>query len=82
MMLTDSGIWPYHWITMLMQLKERQGLSDRPAISDEKGRVLNSASIDQAMHEVLEDLFIHQRDLFPSSIVTKVDIEANYHAFR
>jgi hypothetical protein len=34
------------------------------------------------MHEVLEELFVNQRDLFPSSIKSREDIEANYHAFR
>jgi hypothetical protein len=52
------------------------------AISDEKGRVLNGANIDRAMHEVLEDVFIQEPDLFPSSIKSKEDIEANYNAFR
>jgi hypothetical protein len=67
---------------MLIVVKGKQGLTDGPAISDEKGRVLNSSNIDQSMHEVLEELFLSQRDLFPSSIKAKEDIESNYHAFR
>jgi hypothetical protein len=54
-MITDSGIKPYRWIMMLIKLKEKHGLLDGLAISDEDGRVLNSSSIDQAMHEVLEE---------------------------
>jgi hypothetical protein len=34
------------------------------------------------MHEILEELFTHQQDLFLSLIKTKEDIEGNYHAFR
>jgi hypothetical protein len=79
---TESGIRPYKWIRRLIELKGKQDLYDGPAISDEKGRVLNSSNIDQSMHEVLEELFTHQQDLFPSSIKTKEDIEENYHAFR
>jgi hypothetical protein len=78
---TDSGIKPYKWISMLLSLKERQGLHEGPAILDKQGRVLTSSTIDQAMHEVLEGLFTQQRDLFPSSIASKEDIDSNYHAF-
>jgi hypothetical protein len=79
---TDLGIRPYQWVKMLVQLKERQGLTEGPAISDEKGRVLTSSTIDQAMHEVLEDLVVQHQDLFPSSIISRDDIESTYHAFR
>jgi hypothetical protein len=81
-MTTDSGIRPYEWIKMLMIVKEKQGLTNGPAISDEQGRVLNASSIDQSMHEVLEELFMQQRDIFSSSIKSKEDIAENYHAFR
>jgi hypothetical protein len=73
--VTDSGIRPYDWIKKLVSLKARQGLHD------EKGRVLNSSSIDQGMHEVLEYLFRTQYDLSPSTIALQEDITANYHAF-
>jgi hypothetical protein len=33
------------------------------------------------MHEILDDLFISQNDLFPSTITSKDDILSNYHAF-
>jgi hypothetical protein len=61
---TTSGIQPCAWIENLVKLKHKQGLTDGPAISDEKGRVLNMSTINQGMHEVLEDLFTSQRDLF------------------
>jgi hypothetical protein len=79
---TESGIEPYVWIERLMRLKEKQGLIDGPAISDEKGRVLNSSTIDQGMHEILEELFMMERDLFGPSIKGKEDILESYHAFR
>jgi hypothetical protein len=67
---------------MLIAVKGKQGLTDGPAILDEQGKVLNSSNIDQSMHEVQEELFLSQQDLFPSSIKAKEDIESNYHAFR
>jgi hypothetical protein len=79
---TDSGIKPYEWIENLKLLKEKQGLFNGPAISDEKGRGLNSVNIDQGMHEILEDLFTNQNDLFPSTITSIDDILSNYHAFQ
>jgi hypothetical protein len=47
-----------------------------------KGRVLNLSSIDQSMHEILEELFTTQSELFLVGITTKDDIVENYHAFR
>jgi hypothetical protein len=69
--LTDSGLRLYQWIMRLVALKEKQGLSDGPGNSDEKGRVLNSANIDQAMHEVFEEFFIQHCDLFPTSVTSR-----------
>jgi hypothetical protein len=79
---TASGIHLYFWIDNLIKLKTHQGLTDGPAISDDKGRVLNSSTIDQGMHEILEDLYISQRDSFPLSIKSSDDIVENYHAFQ
>jgi hypothetical protein len=79
---TASGIRPYDWIRKLQDLKEKQGLMDGPAISDDKGRVLTSTIIDHGMHEVLEELYDKDRDLFPPSISSKEEIASSYHAFR
>jgi hypothetical protein len=49
---------------------------------DEKGRVLNSSTIAQGMHEVLEDLFVSHKQLFSSTIKEKEEISSNYHLFR
>jgi hypothetical protein len=81
-LLTDSGIKPYQWIKLLIKVMQKQGLFNGPAISDEQGRVLNSSNIDQSMHEVLEELFIQQQDVFPSSIKSKDNVKANFHTFR
>jgi hypothetical protein len=79
---TLLGIEPHMWINRLLCLKEKQGLIDGPAISDAKGRVLNSLTIDQGMHEVLEDLYITDKGLFGPSITEKEDISISFHAFR
>jgi hypothetical protein len=34
------------------------------------------------MHEVLEELFVTQKDLFPRTITSHEEIVTNYHAFR
>jgi hypothetical protein len=65
-----------------VEIKEKQGLVDGPAKSDETGQVLNSSIIYQGMHEVLEELLISQNDLFPHTITCKDDILSNYHVFR
>jgi hypothetical protein len=49
---TKLGIKPYIWINRLKEIKREQGIVDGPAISDEKGRVLNGSTIDQGMHEI------------------------------
>jgi hypothetical protein len=46
-----------------------------------KGSVRNSSTINQGMHEILEELFISQRDLFPLSVKRRDDTVANYHIF-
>jgi hypothetical protein len=79
---TKSGIKPYLWIERLKEIKFKQGLIDGPGISDEKGRVLNSSVIDQGMHEVLEEIYGREKELFPSTIKSKDDIASTYHAFR
>jgi hypothetical protein len=65
---TKSGIKPYVWINRLKEMKHKQGFVDGPAISDEKGRVLNGSTIDQDMQEILEELFLTCGQLFPSTI--------------
>jgi hypothetical protein len=70
------------WINRLKELKLKQGFMGGPAISDQKGRVLNSSTIDQGMHEVLEELFMSHHYLFPTTITSKEDLSSHYHAFR
>lgn len=79
---TSSGIKPYEWIQALLKIKAEQNLSDGPAISDSKGFVLSSSVIDNLMHEILEQLFDTQKELFPKIINNVEDIRENYQAFR
>jgi hypothetical protein len=78
---TLSGLKQYVWLEQLRVVKSIQGLFDGPAISDEKGRVLNSSTIFQGMHKILVELLLSKRGLFPTTIIDKDDIVANYHVF-
>jgi hypothetical protein len=63
-------------------LKAAQGLTDGPAVSKENGHLFSSKAVDDSMLEVLEDLFISNRDLFPTKIETSQDLRKSYQVFR
>jgi hypothetical protein len=75
------GVRPYEWIQRLIQVKDNQGLVDGPAISDKFGRVLNSRTMDQGMHDILE-LYATNKEFIPSTIKMKEDIVSSCHASR
>lgn len=79
---TSSGIEPYRWFAKLIAVKEKQGLKDGPAISDEIGQVLTTMFMNDLIQEVLEDLFEQKRELFPKTITSKDELAVNYQAFR
>ncbi len=53
-----------------------------PAISDIKGNIYSSRSLNDAFLEILEDLFDTNRELFPSSIEDKETLRKRIQAFR
>jgi hypothetical protein len=61
-------------VKQLMDLKATQGLTDGPAISKENGHLFLSRAIDEAMLEVLEELFVSNQDLFSTKIKTIQDL--------
>lgn len=79
---TSSGIEPYSWFSRLMNLKVKQGFTDGPAISDETGHIFSTTHVNEAIQEILEELFESKQSLFPKTITTKEDIAFNYQAFR
>jgi hypothetical protein len=69
-------------VKRLMDLKATQGLTDGPAISKENGHLFLSRAIDESMLEVLEELFVSNRDIFPTKIETIQDLQKAYQVFR
>jgi hypothetical protein len=55
---------------------------DGPAISKENGLLFSSRAVDDALLEVLEELFISNRELFPTKMETLEDLRKSYQVFR
>jgi hypothetical protein len=79
---TSSGIDVAFWLETLRTHKEKLGFKDGPAISDFRGRVLSCATIDDSLHEVLEEIWDLDSSVYPSQITKKEDIRSSYQAFR
>jgi hypothetical protein len=79
---TGSGLRIRDSLKRLLELKATQGLTDGPAISKENGFLFSSRAIDDSMLEVLEDLFVSSRDLFPTKLETPQDLRKSYQVFR
>ena len=69
---TKSGINVAVVIERLVREKEQLNLLDGPGISNHKGEILTSASIDGMMHETLEELFNESLSMFPPDILKKI----------
>jgi hypothetical protein len=65
----------------LIDYKRENGYIDGLAISDTDGNVMDSRSINDMLHECLEDVLDTHPDLFPPGIQTKDDIQEKYQAF-
>jgi hypothetical protein len=66
----------------LIGLKKNQGRISGPAISDTSGVIFASRTMDDALHEVLEDLFVTNRSLFPATIEDVEQVLERYQLFR
>jgi hypothetical protein len=80
--ITDSGINVKRSIERLLEVKRSQGFVEGPAISDEQGRALTTRAIDDCLQEVLQDLFVSNRELFPKHIEEADELKSKYQAFR
>jgi hypothetical protein len=69
-------------IAQLIQHKARLGLVDGPAICDEGGLLYKTRAVDDSLHEVLEDLFVARRNLFPPQISSLEILRRRYQVFR
>ena len=79
---TMSGINMKHVVMRHLRVKERQGLTSGPAISDVKGNILNSNDIDELLTELLEEMFEENCSTFPAEVDTKEKIQEFYHCYR
>jgi hypothetical protein len=78
---TSSGIDVAGWLHKLREHKAKLGYVDGPAISDLKGRVLTCSSIEDSLHELLDEVWETHQQLFPSTITKQEDIRSSYQAF-
>ena len=80
--VTSSGIHVKQAIDDLIDIKEKHGFTDGPAISDSLGVVHSIGSINDCLHDILDDLFENNNDLFPKHISDKEALHKSYQAFR
>jgi hypothetical protein len=78
---TSSGIDIKESINRLITLKEAQSRKSGPAISDEACVIVSARAMDDALHEVLEELFVNKRNLFPLTIDSIDELRKRYQVF-
>jgi hypothetical protein len=79
---TSSGIKVREKLKRLLDFKKSIGQVTGPAISDIKGKIYSSRSLNDAFLEILEDLFDTHRELFPASIEDKETLRKRIQAYR
>ena len=80
--ITSSGINVRGAIRRLLELKERRGQKDGPAISNEEGKMYKMRDLDEMLHDVLEEIFTSNKQLFPDDIKDMEDVKKHYQCFR
>ena len=81
-LVTSSGIRVEKVVERLVKEKELLGWVQGPAISNAKGEMFNASDLDSMLHELLDDLFERNKNIFPPDIKTKEDLIESYHCFR
>jgi hypothetical protein len=81
-MVTTSGIKVAETVSRLIELKQSQGFIDGPAISDTRGRVFSTKTLDDALVEVLEEVYDTNPEMFPPDISNKESLPKHYQVFR
>jgi len=79
---TSSNIDVRRNLKRLIEEKQRLGFSQGPAISDIKGNVLLTSTINECLHQLLFDIFDEQEGAFPGNIINKDMIRERYQCFR
>jgi hypothetical protein len=65
-----------------LDFKKSIGQVTGPAISDIKGKIYSSRSLNDAFLEILEDLFNMNQEFFPASIEDKETLRKHVQAYR
>ena len=63
-------------------MKDSQGHHNGPAVSNVKGKILSTQSVNDCFLEALENVYEAKQDLFPAKIQTLGDIKLCYHIYR
>jgi hypothetical protein len=79
---TSSGIKVRLSLEHLMEFKYAQGFIDGPAISDLCGNMLSHGSLNEALLEILKELFDTHQELFPASIADKEMLRKRVQIYR
>ena len=80
--VTSSGVDVRRSVLRLLNLKARSNVQEGPAITDERGVMIDSKAIDDCLHEALKEILNDRPELFPKHIQTEEDIETFYHSYR
>jgi hypothetical protein len=80
--VTLSGVDVAGSLKRLISLKEHSGLVSGPAISNLSGGIYEPSDMNNALLEVLEDLFDNHEELFPALVKDKELLQSIYQAFR
>ena len=76
--ITSSGINVREVIEMLISKKDDLGLKDRPAISNEMGKLIDSNEKYEMLIELLVICYQEDRGLFPADMDTEEKIRDSY----
>jgi hypothetical protein len=80
--VTSSGVDVKASVEKLLEFKRSRGYTSGPAISDIDGRVFSHRVMNDALLELLEELFDSQRELFPPSISSKEILRQRVQVYR
>ena len=75
---TESGINVRAILRRLIQTKRNLGFKDGPAISDFRGKLLTTRDLDDMLIEILTNIYLEDKTLFPPDIMSEEDISSNY----
>ena len=73
--MTGTGINVKGILARLILEKRRLGFRNRPAISDEEGKLFTVREIDDMLLEVLKDCYLENRELFPLDVTSAESLD-------